>query len=139
MPSRKQRRRQEKLRRHEWEEVWVDAEGRELDPEEAPEGAPGPRARGEQKSTASRAATRGMRVVQPPSWRRVAKRGLIFAPLMFLTVHLLSGDELTTAQKVSQTAFLLLVFLPFSYLMDRMTYRMWRRRTESADRRDRPG
>lgn len=139
MPSRKQRRRQEKLRRHEWEEVWVDAEGRELDPEEAPEAAPGTRAKGDQRSTASRPAARGMRAVQPPSWRRVAKRGLIFAPLMFVTVHLLSGDELTTAQKVSQTAFLLLVFLPFSYLMDRMTYRMWQRRTESAARRDRPG
>ena len=30
MPSRKQRRRQQKLKRHEWEEVYVDEEGREL-------------------------------------------------------------------------------------------------------------
>ena len=35
MPSKKQRRRREKLKRHEWEEVYVDEEGRELDPEEA--------------------------------------------------------------------------------------------------------
>src|SRR5438128_289185 len=32
MPTRKQRRRQEKLRRHEWEEVWVDDEGEEIEP-----------------------------------------------------------------------------------------------------------
>ena len=34
MPSRKQRRRREKERRHEYEVVYVDGEGRELDPEE---------------------------------------------------------------------------------------------------------
>src|SRR5207248_3157146 len=31
MPTKKQRRRQEKLRRHEWEEVWVDDDGQEVD------------------------------------------------------------------------------------------------------------
>ena len=37
MASRKQRRRQQKLKRHEYEEVYVDEEGRELAPEEAEE------------------------------------------------------------------------------------------------------
>ena len=37
MPSKKQIRRQQKLKRHEYEEVYVDEEGRELDPEEAEE------------------------------------------------------------------------------------------------------
>ena len=70
----------------------------------------------------------GIREVQPPSWRRVAKRGLIFAPLMFLTVTFLSGD-LTIAQRVVNTAFLLAFFLPFSYAMDALMYRMYRKRT----------
>ena len=32
MPSRKQRKRRAKERRHEWEEVWVDDEGNEVEP-----------------------------------------------------------------------------------------------------------
>ncbi len=69
-----------------------------------------------------------MKEVQPPSWRRVGKRGLIFAPLMFLTVTFLSG-ELTITQRVVNTVFLLAFFLPFSYAMDALMYRMYRKRS----------
>jgi hypothetical protein len=128
MPTRKQRRREQKLRRHDWEEVYVDAEGREISPDEA--GMPTRNGRrSEQRKTKQTGARQPRaRGVQPPSWRRVLKRGLIFAPLMFITVHLIAGDELTVAGKLTQTAFLLIVFLPFSYLMDTVTYRMWQRR-----------
>lgn len=121
MPSRKQRRRRAKERRHEWEEVWVDDEGNELEapPEDEP---PSRNAR-----TARRPRQTGMRQVQPPSWRRVAKRGLIFAPLMFLTVSFLS-TSLSQTEKVLQTVFLLAFFLPFSYAMDALMYRMYLRR-----------
>jgi hypothetical protein len=124
MPSRKQRRRRAKERRHEWEEVWVDEEGNEVEPPtEAEQSRNGKRT----AAAAPARASAGGRVVQPPSWRRVAKRGLIFAPLMFLTVTLLSGD-LTIAQRLVNTAFLLAFFLPFSYAMDALMYRMARRR-----------
>jgi hypothetical protein len=129
MPTRKQRRREQKLRRHEWEEVYVDAEGREVDPDEA--GVPKRNGRGLDQRTKpkkSAPAQTRRRGVQPPSWRRVLRRGAIFAPLMFVTVHLIAGDELDMAGKLTQTAFLLIVFLPFSYLMDTVTYRMWQRR-----------
>ena len=124
MPSRKQRRRREKERRHEWEEVWVDEEGNEVEPPiEVEQSQNGKRT----ASATSPPARAGGRVVQPPSWRRVAKRGLIFAPLMFLTVTFLSGD-LTIAQRLVNTAFLLAFFLPFSYAMDALMHRMYLRR-----------
>jgi hypothetical protein len=123
MPSRKQRRRRAKERRHEWEEVWVDAEGNEIEP--PPEGETSSRAQKRAAAPARRQA--GMRNVQPPSWRRVGKRALIFAPLMFLTVSFLSS-ELSVAQKILQTSFLLAFFLPFSYAMDALMYRMYVRR-----------
>jgi hypothetical protein len=122
MPSRKQRRRRAKERRHEWEEVWVDEEGNEVEP--PPEEEP---SRNGKRSRAPARPSAGGRGVQPPSWRRVAKRGLIFAPLMFLTVTFLSG-ELTVAQRLVNTAFLLAFFLPFSYAMDALMYRMHVRR-----------
>lgn len=129
MPSRKQRRRRAKERRHEWEEVWVDEEGNEIEPppeEEAP-------SRNGKRAVAPARPQTGGRQVQPPSLRRVAKRGLIFAPLMFLTVTFLS-DDLTIAQQVVQTAFLLAFFLPFSYAMDALMYRMHMKRTGAARR-----
>lgn len=122
MPNRKQRRRRAKERRHEWEEVWVDEEGNEIEP---PSDDEAPRATAKRSASAPRQS--GMRNVQPPSWRRVAKRGLIFAPLMFLTVSFLSS-ELSLVQKIGNTVFLLAFFLPFSYAMDALMYRMFLRR-----------
>jgi hypothetical protein len=124
MASRKQRRRRAKERRHEWEEVWVDEEGNEV--EAPPSNGDSPRDSAKRTSAPARRQA-GMRNVQPPSWRRVAKRGLIFAPLMFLTVTFLSG-ELTLPQKIGNTVFLLAFFLPFSYAMDVLMYRMFLRR-----------
>ncbi|HEV2712438.1 MAG TPA: hypothetical protein VGU26_05010 [Gaiellaceae bacterium] len=123
MPSRKQRRRRAKARRHEWEEVWVDDEGNEIEPP-SDEAQP---SRNDKRARSPAGRQGGMRQVQPPSWRRVAKRGLIFAPLMFLTVSFLSSG-LTTSQTVLQTVFLLAFFLPFSYAMDALMYRMYIRR-----------
>ena len=134
MPSKKQRRRREKLQRHQWEEVYVDEDGNELDPEDAAELVP-PKA---SKADRTRAATadRGRRTVEAPSWRRTAKRGLLFFPLMLLTVFLLAGDEVTTAAKIVQTLVLMAFFLPFSYFMDSMVWRSYQRRSaKSADDR----
>ena len=127
MPSRKQRRRRDKDRRHEWEYVYVDDTGEEV---EAPEDGGvisrnGKRTGQERKGTTSGS---GMREVKPPSWARVGKRGLLFAPLMFLTVTLFSSD-LSMTQRLVNTAFLLAFFLPFSYAMDALMYRLYRKRS----------
>jgi hypothetical protein len=45
-----------------------------------------------------------------------------------LIVVMLLGGELTLAQQVTQTVFLLLVFIPFSYFMDAMLWRAYRKR-----------
>ena len=123
MPSRKQRRRRAKDRRHEWEYVYVDETGEEV---ETPEDEPTSR-NGKRQPQRAKAKSSGGREVQPPSWRRVGKRGLLFAPLMFLTVTFLSGD-LTMTQRIVNTAFLLAFFLPFSYAMDALMYRLYKKR-----------
>ena len=121
MPTRKQRRRREKELRHDYELVWEDAEGNELEPDELPEnGAPS-------SPKAAKAPTRGGRQVQPPSWQRTLKRALIFAPIMFITVTLLSRD-LSMAQKLIQTAIIVAIFIPFSYVLDGFMWRTQRRR-----------
>lgn len=121
MATRKQRRRREKEHRHEY--VLVDAAGNEIEP---PRGEERSHAKSHAKQPTQRAS--GGRGSQPPSWRRVIKRGLIFAPIFLATIMLLGGGKITFAGAVVQTLFLLVVFIPFSYLMDRVVWRMQQKR-----------
>jgi hypothetical protein len=124
MPTRKQRRRREKLKRHEWEEVYVDEEGRELDPDEVEQVAA---ARGSGKAPKEQERT-SRRAVEPPSLRRVLRRGALFFPLMLLVIFFIGSDELTSAQKVTQAVVLMAFFLPFSYFMDTLMWRSYQKR-----------
>lgn len=126
MPTRKQRRRRAKEHRHEY--VWEDAEGNELDPDEVP-------AR-KTESQSRRPPARSGREPQAPSWRRTFKRALIFAPIMFVTVMVLSGD-LTIAQQITQTTFIVAIFIPFSYLLDGVFWRSYKKRMARRERADR--
>ena len=135
MPTRKQRRKREKDLRHEWEEVYVDEEGRELAPEEVEELAPAvaakngaaPRTKAKPKSSQPARATPGRRTVKPPSWRRVFKRTAIFAPLIYVFITL-TNRSVSPMYALLFTLQLVLLFLPFSYLMDKFTYRLWQKR-----------
>jgi hypothetical protein len=127
VPSRKQRRRRQKSRRHEYEYVLVDEAGTELEVVE-PE-TRSKTAGADRKRPAQRGRGRG-REVQPPSWQRVGRRALIFAPLMFVVVFLLGGSKVSLGGKLAETVFLLAFFLPFSYVMDSIAYRAYRKRVE---------
>jgi hypothetical protein len=120
MPTRKQRRRRAKEKRHDY--VWVDDDGNEVDPDDAPA-----------ESKAKGSTSRFERDPQAPSWQRTFRRGAIFAPIMFGTVFLLS-PELPTTTKITQTLLIVAVFIPFSYFIDRAFYRSAQRRRERADR-----
>jgi hypothetical protein len=136
VPTRKQRRRQQKLRRHEYEEVYVDAEGNVVDVDEADVPEPSGRRNGRTATRPARSSAgspRTGRTMQPPSWRRVLKRGLIFGPIMFILISILPGGaDIPLLQRVVNTLMLLLIFLPFSYVMDTVTYRLWLRRSGQA-------
>ncbi len=120
MPSKKQRRRQQKSRRHDYEYVYVDEEGREVEVEQVE--AEKPHKERSAKSRGASSAGRPGRTIEPPSWRRSIRRGLIFAPIMFATMWLIARD-LSIAQRVFQTAYLLIMFVPFTYFFDRFMYR----------------
>jgi hypothetical protein len=75
--------------------------------------------------------------VPPPSWRRVGKRGLIFAPFMFVTLLLLDQDQPYDLLAIN-TLVLLAFFLPFSYVLDTLMYRLYVRRTGGQPARGAP-
>jgi antibiotic biosynthesis monooxygenase (ABM) superfamily enzyme len=127
MATKKQQRRRQKLKRHEYEEVYVDAEGNVLEPEEAEQLVVASPARKAEKTKAKTPTRETRRAVEPPSWRRTLRRGLIFFPLMLLVIFLLS-PELSTVQKVLNTLVLMAFFIPFSYFMDTIMWRTMQRR-----------
>lgn len=123
----------QKERRHEYETVWVDSEGNELDepPDDLP--APAPRARKpEEKKRSRQSQSRAaMRTPLPPSWRRAAKRSLILGAVIFVAFAFLFKSK--TGQHAYGSALYLsilytAIFVPFTYMIDRFTYRRWQRK-----------
>lgn len=142
MPNKKQRRRRDKERRHEFEEAYFDADGNEITREEyealAEEtGVLGPTSNGTGAAAAQKPIRHGGRTVQPPSWKRVAKRGLLFAPLMYATLYILGrGDDSATPESIAfSTGTLLLFFIPFSYFVDSFMYKRFAARSGGTKRR----
>ena len=137
MPTRKQRRRAEKGRRHEYETVWVDSEGNEL--EEPPEDAIAPReqrADGKPKSKPQQQRGSSTREPPVPSWSRAAKRSAVLGVAVFVFFYLFgsknSSDRVLTA--IGIAALYCVLFIPFTYYIDRMTRNRWEKRQPARKR-----
>ena len=127
MPTRKQRRRRAKEQRHEYEVVYVDDEGNEVEVEAETDEKLRPKERAQKRSSGSTQPRVRGRGVDPPSWRRTFRRALIFAPVFFGTVLLIMPSR-EIAGAVAQTLLLLVIFVPFSYFMDRVFWRSYQKR-----------
>jgi len=142
MPTRRQRRRAAKEKRHEYETVWVDAEGNEL--EELPEEALAQeRTDGRNGKAKSRPEPRGPapqqrggradRTPPPPSWQRAGKRALLLGVVVFALFYLTggkSGNRLPGA--LALAALYTALFVPFTYAIDRFAYQRWQRRQQGG-------
>ena len=122
MPTRKQRRRAKKERRHEYETVWVDAEGNELDepPEEELAATPAKREPPSPSRRRKRPQQRGgreIRVPPPPSWQRAAKRAGILGAVVFVFIYLVSAKNggHNPASALLLALIYTLLFVPFQF------------------------
>ena len=136
MPSRTQRRRAQKERRHEYETVWVDAEGNELEepPEEVAAGSStsgdgAKRNNGKPKAQPQRGGRTG-RVPPPPSWQRAARRSLILGAVIFALFFVLGAKNggHNIASALGLAGLYTLLFIPFTYFLDRFAYNRFQRR-----------
>jgi hypothetical protein len=136
MPSRKQRRRREKLQRHEYEYVIETEEGEEIPLEsarEAREASKGTDSKSDARGKPAKGVVgRGGRVIPEPSFQRVLRRSAIFAPLIGIFIYLTSSgdDDFSWAGFLFTLVLLLAFFMPFSYMVDVFVYRLARRRQE---------
>jgi hypothetical protein len=142
MPTRKQRRRQQKSRRHDWEYVYVDAEGHEVevDPEEAerakddkPKRSATTDRRNGRNARPAGKGQRPRRTPQPPSWRRAAKRAAILGALFVVVFAFgLGGKHNNPASAVLIGLIYAAAFVPLQYFIDKVTYRAFLRRQGQA-------
>jgi hypothetical protein len=142
MPTRKQRRRQQKSRRHEWEYVYVDDQGREVevDPAEVEQtngekpkrGAAVERRNGRSAQARARVKQqRPRRTPQPPSWRRAAKRAAILGALFVVVFAFgLGGKNSNPLAAVLIGLIYATAFVPLQYFIDKVTYRSYLRRQD---------
>ena len=133
MPTRKQKRRDLKSKRHEYEFVYVDDEGNEVDePEDADTPAKQtsttngakPKQAATKKSTTQ--SGRQRREPQPPSWQRAAKRSALLGVFVMIFFSFTAKGNLL---RVLPTAVLFSVaYVPVMYYIDRAAYRRFQAR-----------
>jgi len=126
MPTRKQKRREAKSKRHDYEFVYLDDEGNEVEPPHEE-----PKSRNGSKPAAAAAAKqpqRRGRTPQPPSWRRAAKRSSLIG--VFLLVFVAATSKGNIVQVVPVAIGFSLLYIPMMYYMDRAFYRRWQQRQQ---------
>jgi hypothetical protein len=142
MPTRKQKRKTQKERRHEYETVWIDEEGNELEepPEDVaakPDTRNGTKPKPSAKSTPQRGG-RPVRVPPPPSWQRAAKRAVIIGALIFVFIYIVGAKNggHSPASALLLAVIYTALFIPFQFMLDRFAYNRWQRRagTQGANR-----
>ena len=137
MPSRKQRRRELKAKRHEYEFVYVDAEGNELDeapPElleqeqrkERTNGAKSAKQPARASGGKGRGQGRPARVPPEPSWNRAFKRAAMLGAVVFALFALSAGKASNRyLAGLIPAAIYTILFVPFTYYIDRFAYRRY--------------
>lgn len=133
MPTRKQKRREAKSKRHDYEFVYLDDEGNEVEP--PPEGEK--TTNGTKPVPARRAAqpARGARrTPQPPSWQRAGRRAVILGAVVFVLFGALNKNHNYAGAALAAVLYTIL-FIPFTYTLDRFAYRRWQARNQSPPKR----
>ncbi|HEY2355191.1 MAG TPA: hypothetical protein VGH79_09875 [Gaiellaceae bacterium] len=133
MATKKQRKRSQKERRHEYETVWVDGEGNELD--EVPDDQVTPRAKStngkKPQQRGKQSSSRALKAPQPPSWRRASKRALMLGAFIFVVMYFLNTSATGAGRVLGAIEISILytaLFIPFTYYADRFGYRRWERK-----------
>ena len=145
MATKKQRRRREKGRRHDYEFVYVDDEGQEVEVDDEPEEKPReerkptsgikptPGNKAKTPATKTKTSGRSERVVDPPSWDRTLKRAAIFVPIMLIFLYLTRPSNASTGALILQAVFIIVLLIAFMYLMDSFLYRAYQKRLAKRD------
>lgn len=141
MATKKQRRRREKGRRHEYEFVYVDPEGQEVEvdePDEPEKPKPEKKPAAGSKTAAAAKTKTNERVPQAPTWERTLRRAAIFAPFILIFVYLTKSSSDSMTVVLLRSLPLIILIVPFMFLVDSMAYRGWQKRQAKKSAGSRP-
>jgi hypothetical protein len=129
MPTRKQKRRELKGKRHDYEFVYLDGEGNELD--EVPEELEQPkkeRTNGSKPAAGKRTqpAARGRRQPPVPSWNRALKRGAMLGAVVLVLFSFGAKGHIVSV--IPLALLYTALFVPFTFYIDRFAYKRWQAR-----------
>lgn len=132
MATRKQRRRRAKSKRHDYEVVYLDSEGNEVEPDDVEPSKPVKAAAratpGSKRSSASSSKSRLLREPKPPSWSRAIRRGAIFMPILIAVVVLTNRQQTTPVGIVLVAIVFTGLVIPFGYFTDHLAWRSYQKR-----------
>ena len=133
MPTRKQKRRESKSKRHDYEFVYLDGEGNELD--EVPEELEQPkkeRTNGSKPSAGKRTqpVPRGRRQPPVPSWNRALKRGAMLGAVVLVLFSFGAKGHIVSV--IPLALLYTALFVPFTFYIDRFAYKRWQARQQGG-------
>jgi hypothetical protein len=124
-----------KSKRHDYEFVYLDGEGNELDevPEELEERTKERSSNGSKPATSKRSqpAQRGRRQPPVPSWSRALKRGGMLGVVVLILFSF--GSKGHIASVIPLALLYTLLFVPFTYYIDRFAYKRWQARQQGGE------
>ena len=129
MASKKQQKRRDKsmrhgLGRHAFEYVTLDEEGNEIEAADEPAEKPA-RASGKKGATQPR-GRRQPRVPQPPSAKRIIRKGALFLPVILLLT--LTPKKVSMDTRIIQALLFGVMFIAIMWLSDHLVYKMYVKR-----------
>ncbi len=118
--------------RHDYEVVYLDGEGNEVEPDEVESNgavkAPARTASGSKRSASSSSKSRMTRAPKPPSWSRAARRGAIFMPILIAVVLITNRKNTSPLGIVLVAIVFTALVIPFGYFTDHLAWRAYQRR-----------
>lgn len=129
MPTRKQKRREAKSKRHDYEFVYLDDDGNEVEAPPVEERTRSNGAKPAAKKSAPPARNSRMRVPQAPSWQRAGRRAVLLGAVVFV---LFSFSSHNYVKALVPAVIYTILFIPFTYAIDRFAYRRWQQRSEQT-------
>ena len=132
MATRKQRARRAKSKRHDYEVVYLDDEGNEVEPDEvepSKSASASTRSASASKNSTSKASkSRLFREPKPPSWQRAARRGAIFMPILIAIVLITNRKNTSPLGVVLIAIVFTALVIPFGYYTDLLAWRGYQKR-----------
>ena len=120
--------------RHEYEVVYVDSEGNEVEHDENGSSHE-PRKAGKTESRSQSKGGRVGREPQPPSWQRAVRRGALFLPFILVFIYLTDRNNASAGGIAAVILLFTVMVIPLGYYTDYFVWRSYQKRLAASTKK----